>query len=326
MIYLIAGQQNIRLKSQLKNIIKQSIGEIDPFNYVKYDGASTLVQDIVDDANSMPLGCDNKVIAVDNCYFLLKKKQKNKIESEQDYDELLNYLNEPNEMCDLVFLVNTLDNDLDKNNKLLQAIDKNGRVIILNEPTKDEWPKVVARFFKEKWPETTIDSMAIDEIARRTDGDYASLYNNGNKLALYTDHITFNDVTLLITRPLEDNIFDLFNFLLKDRNIDAVALFRDLKSANIEPATLISNLGNQFRILNNVSYLAKQGLDNDSIASELKINPTRAKILRRNVALISQKRINQILDELYQLDLQIKSGLVDRYYSFELFLINFKRN
>ena len=85
-------------------------------------------------------------------------------------------------------------------------------------------------------------------------------------------------------------------------------------------------IANQFRLLNRVAYLAKHGKDNDGIAEELKINPIRAKILRKNSMVISQKKINQTLEELYQLDLQIKSGLVDRYYSFELFLINFKRN
>ena len=47
--------------------------------------------------------------------------------------------------------------------------------------------------------------------------------------------------------------------------------------------------------------------------------------LRAESFVISGKRILQTLEDLYQLDWQIKSGLVDRYYSFELFLINFKR-
>ena len=118
----------------------------------------------------------------------------------------------------------------------------------------------------------------------------------------------------------------LFNYLIDNKNIEAVGLYRDLKNSNVEPVTLISMIGNQFRLLNRVSYLAKHGYDNDGIAQELNINPIRAKILRKNSMVISQKRINQTLEDLYQLDLQIKSGLVDRFYSFELFLINFRRN
>ena len=326
MIYLISGKQNIRLKSQMKNIVKKSIGEIDAINFVKHDATYTLVQEIVDEANYLPLGYDHKAVVVDNPYFLLKEKGRNKIESEQNYQELIDYINHPDEGCDLIFLVNTSESDIDKKNEIYQAIEKNGQVIALTEPKDNEWHQVVAHYFKEKWPNVTIDNDAIQELARRTEGDYASLFNNGSKLALYTDHIRFDDVTLMVTRPLEENTFLLFNYLIDCKNIEAVSLYRDLKTSNVEPVTLISMVANQFRLLDRVSYLAKKGYDNDAIAQELNINPIRAKILRKNSMVISQKAINQTLEDLYQLDLNIKSGLVDRFYSFELFLINFKRN
>ena len=326
MIYLISGRQNIRLKSQMKSIIKKSIQEIDPMNFVKHDATYTLVQEIVDDCNALPLGYDKKAVAIDNCYFLLKEKSKVKIESDQDYQKLIDYINHPNEDTELIFLVNTADSDIDKKNAIFQAIEKNGQIIALSEPKENQWHEVVAHYFKEKWPNTSIDSDAVYELARRTEGDYASLFNNGSKLALYTDHIRFEDVVLMVTRPLDENAFLLFNYLIDNKNIEAVTLFRDLKNSNVEPVTLISMIANQFRLLNRVSYLAKHGKDNDAIAEELKINPIRAKILKKNSMVISQKKINQTLEDLYQLDLQIKSGLVDRFYSFELFLINFRRN
>lgn len=326
MIYLISGKQNIRLKSQMKSIVKKSLGEIDAINFVKHDATLTVVQEIVDDANYLPLGYDHKAVVVDNPYFLLKEKGKNKIESEQNYQELIDYINHPDESCDLIFLVNTTDNEINKKSEIYQAIEKNGQIIALSEPKENEWQQVVAHYFKEKWPNVVIDNDAIQELARRTEGDYASLFNNGSKLALYTEHIRYDDVTLMVTRPLEENAFLLFNYLIDNKNMEAVALYRDLKSNNVEPVTLISMIANQFRLLNRVSYLSKKRYENDSIAQELNINPIRAKILRKNSMVISQKAINRTLEDLYQLDLNIKSGLVDRFYSFELFLINFKRN
>lgn len=325
MIYLISGKQNIRLKSQMKSIVKKSLKEIDPMNFVKFDGSLTLIQDIVDEANYIPLGYDFKAVIVDSPYFLLKEKSRNKIESDQDYDKLKNYLANPNPDCDLIFLVNTSDSDIDKKNEMVQLIEKNGQVVTLSEPKQEQWTEVVKHYFQEKWPEVTVDSDAVNELARRTDGDYASLFNNGSKLALYTDHIRFADVTMMVTRPLEENAFMLFNYLVDDKNMDAVTLYRDLKSNNVEPVTLISMIANQFRLLNRVSYLARHGYAPEDIAKELNINPVRAKILRKNSFVISGSRINQTLEDLYQLDLQIKSGLLDRFYSFELFLINFKR-
>ena len=325
MIYLINGKQNIRLKSQMKSIVKKSIKEIDAMNFVKFDASLTLIQEIISEANYMPLGYDFKAVIIDNPYFLYKEKSRNKIEADQDYQSLLNYLANPNPECDLIFLVNTNDATLDTKSEAYQLIEKNGQIVTLTEPKQEQWNEVVKHYFVEKWPNIKIDSDAINELARRTEGDYASLFNNGSKLALYTDHIRFDDVTLMVTRPLEENSFLLFNYLIDERNMDAVTLFRDLKSSNVEPVTLISMIANQFRLLNRVSFLARSGYNPDDIAKELNINPIRAKILRKNSFVISQKRIIKTLEDLYQLDWQIKSGQVDRYYSFELFLINFKR-
>ena len=83
MIYLISGKQNIRLKSQMKSIVKKSLKEIDPMNFVKFDGSLTLIQDIIDEANYIPLGYDFKAVVVDSPYFLLKERTRNKIESDK---------------------------------------------------------------------------------------------------------------------------------------------------------------------------------------------------------------------------------------------------
>ena len=326
MIYLISGKQNIRLKSQMKSIIKESIKEIDAMNFVKFDASLTLIQEIISEATYMPLGYDKKAVVVDSPYFLLKERTKSKIEGDQDYESLKDYLAHPNPDVDLIFLVNTSASEVDKKNEIYQLIEKNGKVIALAEPKQEQWNDVIKQYFASKWPNTKIDSDAVMELARRTEGDYASLFNNGSKLALYTDHITFSDVVMMVTRPLEENAFMLFNYLIDEKNMEAVTLFRDLKSSNVEPVTLISMIANQFRLLNRVSYLSRHGYQPDEIATELNINPIRAKILRKNSFVISSKRILETLEDLYQLDMQIKSGQIsDRYYSFELFLINFKR-
>lgn len=325
MIYLISGKQNIRLKSQMKKVVEKSLSDVDVMNFVRFDSLLTPVQEIVKEANYLPLGYEHKAIIIDNPYYLTKDKGRNKVESEQNYSALVNYLSNPNPETDLIFLVNTTNSDINKKLELFVLIEKNGQIIEVPEPEKKQWVDIVRQYFKEKWPYHTVDSEAINEIARRTDGDYASLFNNGAKVALYSNRITFQSVSLLITRPLEENAFLLFNYLIEERNAEAINLFRDLKTSNVEPVTLISMIANQFRLLNRVSYLSRHGYDSDQIAKELAINPIRAKILRKNSMIVSRKVIDQTLEALYQLDFQIKSGIVDRYFSFELFLINFSR-
>ena len=79
MIYLVYSNQSSEIKKVIKAIAKQTLPERDEMNFVRYDGNSALVQEFVDDANYVPLGYDKKVVAVDNCYFLIKPKPRNKI-------------------------------------------------------------------------------------------------------------------------------------------------------------------------------------------------------------------------------------------------------
>ena len=328
MVYFIYGNQTSTIKSYIKKIAKDSLPVIDEMNFVKFDGNNTLIRDFIDEVNYVPLGYEYKVVAVENCYFLQKKKPRNKIEADQDYKVLFEYLRHPNTDADLILCVPT--SDIDKTSELAKLVMEVSKTIEVKDPDQKTWSqyvneKVVALVNKN--PGYSIDRDALEELTNRTSGDIPLFKNSITKLFLYTNHIKYEDVCLMVTKPLEENIYQIFNYLLSDKNELAVQLFRDLKVTNIEPVSLITTLAGQFRLLNQVVFLSKKGLNNDDIAKELNIKPIRVQILKRNTYSISEKAIHQALLDLFDLDLQIKSGQVfDRYYAFELFLINFKRD
>ena len=322
MIYLIYGNQTPSIKSRVKKIIKENLPENDEMNLVKFDASNVLIQEIVDEANYVPLGYDHKIVIADNCYFLLKSKPKNKIESDQNYGELMNFISHPSEDVDLVLTVPSLA--ISTSGDIYKKIKEVGKIVEIPDLDQNGWKDGVRRYCFEN-AHLKIDNDALNELAERTAGDVALLQTSVAKLSLYTDHVTYDDVVLMVVRPLEDNTFLIFNYLINGKNTDAVKLFRDLRVSNVEPVTLISMLGNQFRLLDQVFYLFKNGNSDEEIAKTLNIKPIRAQILRRNTSLVSEKAIHRTLKELFDLDLKIKSGLVDRFYVFELFLINFKR-
>lgn len=327
MIYFIYGNQTSSIKAYINKIAKERIGEKDEMNFVKYDACQTNIQEMVDEANYVPLGYDYKVVVADNCYFLQKPKPRNKIESDQDYQKFINYINNPNPDCDLVVTLHT--STLDKTSEITKLLINKGKIIEIKDPDNLTWGQYVKQKIDSllaKNPNYKIDKDAIDELSSRTAGDIPGFKNNIQKLFLYKEHITYDDVVLMVTRPLEDNVFVIFNHLLGGHNDRALAVFRDLKVNNIEPVVLLSNLASQFRSLNQVIFLSKNGYSVEEIANELNMKPMRVKILRTNTYKISEETIQRTLENLFKLDFQIKSGQVnDRYYAFELFLINFQR-
>lgn len=327
MIYFIYGNQISSIKAYIKKISKERIGEADEMNFVKYDATQTNVQEMVDDANYVPLGYDYKVVVAENCYFLQKPKPRNKIESDQDYQKLIDYIKNPNPDCDFIFTLHT--SSFDKTSEVAKLIVSKAKVIEIKDPDTQTWGQYVKSKIDaiiEKNPNLKIDRDALEELTNRTSGDIPGFKNNVQKLFLYKEHITYDDVVLMVTRPLEDNVFVIFNHLLAGQNDRALAVFRDLKVNNIEPVALLTNLASQFRSLNQVIFLTKRGFSVDEIANELNMKPGRVRILKTNTFKISEESIHNTLEDLFKLDLQIKSGQVnDRYYAFELFLINFQR-
>ena len=326
MIYFIYGNQSPTVKSQIKKVSKDFLGGETPdeFNFVKLDGHNVLVQDTIDECKYVSLGYEKKVVSLENCYFLLKPKPKNKIDSDQNFDELLEFINAP-DIEEALLILSVCSSSLDEKGEIFKAIKEKGKVIQIVDPDEKSWPEYVKAYAAKK--EIVIDKDAVLELADRTSGDVGLLVNALRVLTLYTDHIRYRDVCLMVAKPLEDNAFLLFNLLLEGRNAEAVQLLKDLKVLSVEPVTLIGQLANQFRLLSQVRYLLKRKrLAVEEVAKELKIKPGRVYVLNKQLPLISEKKIYDTIEDLYKLDLDIKSGQVDHLYAFELFLIKFERN
>ena len=141
------------------------------------------------------------------------------------------------------------------------------------------------------------------------------------KLSLYGQHLDYESVDQLVSRPLEDNVFDLSNAILKKDKQKTMKLYDDLKKIKTEPIQLIALLAKQFRFLLQVKILKNEKYSNEQIANELNAHPYRVKIALDNCRQFSLKEIKTKLLKLADLDLSIKKGLKDRYIDFEIFLM-----
>jgi DNA polymerase-3 subunit delta len=322
MLYLVYGDQNAMIKSRVNKIIKERLDFVDEFNYVRYDINDDVLFNVIEEANSTPLGYDRKVIVLYNCWFLVPSRGKNKAEIDQDLAKLIKYLNSPNESTDIIFTINKAV--LDEKSDIVKLIKEKGKTFQLLSPAKNDFSSYIRDYFKKTY-DAKIDPDAIYELANRIQGNLDLFINEAQKLYLYSgDHIRYEDVSLMVNKPLEENAFEIFNKLLGKNNQDAISIFKDLRIANVEPVTLISLLANQFRLLWQIIYLMRKGNKAQEISSILNIKEIRAKIMMKNAYIMTAEAIEEVIENLFLLDYKIKSGQVDRFYAFELFLIKFK--
>lgn len=321
MIYLIYGQQSVMIKNRLNKIVKERLDFVDAMNFVKFDMNYALIQDVILEASYMPLGYEHKLIVAEDCYFLKKIKGKNKNDDKQDFASLISFLKQPNENCDLVLTLN--DESVDEKSDLYKLIAEKGKIFQLLSVGKNDWNTYIYKYFNETL-HIKIDNDAIVELANRINGDLNIFLNEANKLSLYDSHITYDDVCRLVSKPLDENAFEIFNHLMNKKNDEAIKIFKNLLVDGVEPVTLISMLGNQFRLLWQIAFLHKSSLTSQEIADKLKIKEVRVRILKKYMYMMTLDDLLETLDRLYNLDYQIKSGQIDRFIGFELFLINFQ--
>ena len=323
MVNFIYGNQSAIVKQRIKTITKEVLGnDKDDMNFIVFPGRDTLVQDVVAECNYLPLGYERKVVLLENAYFMSSKREKNKIESDQDYKALIDYIINPSDTTELIITLES--SEVDQKNKVFLAIKEHGKLHPANDPDKKDWRSYVRSYFVQKL-KVNIDYDAVNEIADRCEGDVLLFQNHAKQLALYTNHVTYDDVCLFVPRPLDDNVFDIYNNLILNRNDEAIKIYRDIiHNGAVEIVYLISTLAKQFRFLSQVSYLSKTSHSSEEIATMLGVKTIRVDIAKKQVYSVSESVVLKTLDDLFYLDYNIKSGAVDRFYAFELFLINFK--
>lgn len=322
MIYVIYGDQYPLLKKQVKKLKEDIVGKNpDAITYVSYSGREELIQNIISDANKPSLFSDKRLIMVTNPYFLTNSKEKVDIEKLQDYEVLKKYIISPSESADLVFVLE--GKNFNNKSEIVKLLNKHAKFIEAKSPTHEEFTLIARQYFTKHAVSITQD--ALNELLFRCQDDIAKFVNEAKKLVLYAKNIVIEDVYALVPFKIEQNAFAIAESLIKGNITRALKIYYDLRLLKEESVRLIALMASQFRILTRVSFLLKEGGSQDSIAKEMGIHPYRVKLAVDNLKYLKYNEALKALDNLYNLDYRIKSGQVDPYYGFELYLLNFNK-
>lgn len=311
MVYLLYGTVNYLINKTIDKIINDN--KIDTFNVNKYDLTNTLLSQIINDASSMSLFGDKKLIIVNSAYIFTSSTKKY---LEQDLKSLENYLNNININTILIFVVN--DAKLDERKKITKLIDKNGEIVECNNIDN-------ITMIKDLLSDYQMSDSDIKYLLERV-GDNSTLLNTEiEKIKIYKDtdkNITKEDIDLLTTKSLEVNNFKLIDAIINGDKLTALNLYQERIKLNEEPIAIIVTLANQIRIMYQVKQLYLDGYTENNIASILKIHPYRVKLANQNAKKYDADTLLTYLKKLADLDIDIKTGQIDKTLGLELLIIS----
>ena len=126
---------------------------------------------------------------------------------------------------------------------------------------------------------------------------------------------------LLVSRNLEENIYELTNAVVH-RNINkAVEVFYDLMARNEEPIRILNQLANKFRELLHAKLLLEKGYTQDQISKHFNMATGKTYYVVKSAQDIAFTILEDYIRRLNQLDFDIKSGKIDKKIGLEMFLL-----
>lgn len=313
MIHLLISEPSLLLNATINKIVQETLKEKNEFNFVSLDFLSSSLEDILENLQSSSLFDEKKIIVVKNPYFFVDTKIK--LPFNNDLSLFENYLYNPNENCEFIIICpKKYYNPKNKYFTIIQSIGEVNNLLIENLEDRKAYALELL-----KQANLEIENKALDLLVSRC-LEITQLEKEIAKLILYNQKIDENVIETMVSEPLEDNVFELSNALLKKDSKRVMKVYTDLKKQKVEPIQLISMLSNQLRLLIEVSILKDKYRYDEDLAKILNVHPYRIKLARENTRKFTLTQIKKMLIDLAQLDIDIKKGSKDRYIDFEIFL------
>jgi len=312
---LLYGDDQYTIKKQTDLILKSSgifIQDIEIYDYEE-NGLESAIQS----AMTLPFLAEQKAVILKNCVFLTDKKNIS-IEESNILKQYISYVNPTT-----IFIMTVNSSKLDFRKGLVKYLSKNiENKQYSNKNNIDQiYDYIKSEVEKNK---LTIDSLALTQFVNRIGNDSEMLEQELEKLITYAldkKHITSDMVYEIVSRDIENNIFELVNaFLEKDIN-KTMEIYSDLKSIKIDPIWMLNVIVNKFQEILYTKELLKSKYSREDIMKYFKASRGRVFYMIQNAKNIDYNQLVHLLEKSEKLDYQIKSGQIDKSLGLELFLL-----
>lgn len=312
MLFVLCGLEKFLIEKEKSKILTDN--KVEKINISHYDLNNTLIEDIIEDAMMMSLFADNKIIIIDDCYIFTGATKKSSLDHNLEKLEL--YLKNINPTTIIIFIVN--NDKLDERKKIVKLIKEKGIIKTCNKPAN------ITNIIRETFDDYNINNQNINLLIERVGKNLGILEQEIFKIKVYKEddkEITKDDIYNLTNKNIDTDIFELIECIVTKNKEKAIEIYNEMLKLNEEPIKIIVMLANQLRIIYQTKELYKKGYTEKDIASSLNIHPYRIQLALEKSREYDSKTLLSYLHRLADLDINIKSGLIDKNLSLELFIL-----
>lgn len=302
--YLIYGEESYLKEFYVGNIVKKLVsGPLKDFNLHKFDGKQESVDDILKDADLLPMMGDCNVILA--CDYPFDK-------SEKDCKEIKEYLKDIPESTVMIFWYNSISPDFKKGARwkgVEAAFAKYGSSIELKKKSEQDLVKLLVSGCKKRG--AVLSSANASYLISVSGSDIKTLLNEIQKLSSYADgsEITKDMIDRLAVKCLQSKIYDLSNAVVRGNYEKAYSVLDSLFAAKEDPIKVLSAISGCFVDMYRVKCAKTAGMPFDDVSNYFSYRGREFALKNafRDSASLSFSQLRKSIDVIMNADNSLKS-------------------
>ena len=319
---LFTGTDQGQFEVMKSQVLKQIGYDSADLNFAYFDMKEVVYKDVELELVSLPFFADEKIVILD--HFVDITTAKKRFLTDDELKSFEEYLDNPSSTTKLLIFA---EGKMDSKRRLVKLLKRDAKVFDAVEAKEQE-----LRQYFQKWSQKQdlqFTNHSFENLLIKSGFQFSEIQKNLLFLQSYKQDsvIEEEDIVNAIPKTLQDNIFDLTQFILTKKMDQARDLVRDLTLQGEDEIKLIAVMLGQFRTFTQVKILAESGQTESQIASSLgsflgrNPNPYQIKFALRDSRGLSLSFLKQAISYLIETDYQIKTGLYEKGFLFEKALL-----
>ena len=319
---LFTGTDQGQFEVMKSQVLKQIGYDSADLNFAYFDMKEVVYKDVELELVSLPFFADEKIVILD--HFVDITTAKKRFLTDDELKSFEEYFDNPSPTTKLLIFA---EGKLDSKRRLVKLLKRDAKVFDAVEVKEQE-----LRQYFQKWSQKEglqFANQSFENLLIKSGFQFSEIQKNLLFLQSYKEDsvIEEEDIVNAIPKTLQDNIFDLTQFILTKKMDQARDLVRDLTLQGEDEIKLIAVMLGQFRTFTQVKILSESGQAESQIASSLgsflgrNPNPYQIKFALRDARGLSLSFLKQAISYLIETDYQIKTGLYEKGFLFEKALL-----
>lgn len=267
------------------------------------------IAEVLDELRTLPFLTDKRVVLIKDADDFISKNR----------EQLERYFDSPSATAVLILTVNSWP----ANTKLAKKLGKVGKLVAVVSPKPWQLPQKLVQYAADAY-DKTLTKQAAELLVELAGDSLARLYSEIDKLTIYAldkKTITIEDVESLIGHNRLFNAFAVIDAVTAGDVAGAVDRLRKMFAADKSTEfTVVGAFAFHLRRMFNAKALLEKGRNPSQIASELRIWGKKDAFFSQ-LKKMSLKQIGNCLEQLAQIDYQIKTGQTKPKIAIEQFVM-----